>query len=129
MVRDTLMPQTPPATSEGTTTEETTGQYGDRGCDETLHVRIDGEDVFVPFTGVRKHAYDYFGDVPETVDMNRVIVHDGRIHAESDVPGGVVELIPDYNSVTAEFQGYDRWEMKFFNTYSEEGTVIYRRDE
>jgi len=129
MVRDAFMTQTPPATSEGTTTEGTTGQYSDRGCDETLHVRIDEEDVYVPFTGVRRRAYDYHGDVPVTVDMDRVIVYDGRIHAVADVDGGVVELIPEYNTATGEFQGYDRWEMTFFETNSEEGTVIYRRGE
>lgn len=108
------MAQQTDATIEGTTTENTTGPYGETGCDETMHVVHGGEDIFVPFNGVRKSGYDFHDEVPDRFDVDRIVEHNGHIHAEADVENGVVELMPDYNSATAEFRGYDRWELHHF---------------
>lgn len=110
--------------------KNTTGPYGARGCDETLHMVVDGEDVFVPFTNVRASGFDYHGDVPEGFDVDRIVEYNGRIHAEADVEGGVVELCPDYNAATAEFRGYDRWTMQLFDADApSDSTVIWEREE
>jgi len=124
------MAQNDTATIAGTTTENTTGPYGETGCDETMHVVFDGQDVFVPFNGVRASGYDFHGAVPDEFDADRIINYDGHVHAEADVEGGVVEIVPDYNGATAEFRGYDRWELqKFDGETGQAGTVIYERDE
>lgn len=100
----------------GPTTEHTTGPYGEQGCDETMHVVIDGEDVYVPWTGVRPSGYDFHGSVPDRFDVDRIVLYDGHIHADADVAGGSVEVIPDYNEATAEFRGYESWTLEFFQT-------------
>jgi len=124
------MAQETDVTIVGPTTKQTTGPYGDRGCDETLHVVFDGDDVFVPFNGVRASGYDYHGEVPDSFNVDRIINHDGHVHAEADIEGGVVEIVPDYNSASAEFRGYDRWELqKFDGDTAQAGTVIYQRDD
>jgi len=115
---------------EGRTDEQTTGPYGSEGCKATLHVTIDGEDVYVPFDGVKRSAYDYHGDVPETVDVDRIILCNGNIHAEADTEGGFVELTPDYNTATAEFKGYDSWELHAFDEgTTQDGDVVWEREE
>lgn len=117
-------------TIEGPTTDHTTGPYGDTGCDRTLHVVVDGEDVYVPWDAVRRHAYDFRGNVPDEFDVDRIILYDDHIHAESDVNNGTVELMPDYNFATAEFQGYDSWELELFDADSvQEGSTVYEREE
>ena len=124
------MAQDNTAMIEGPTTKNTTGPYGTTGCDETMHVVFDGEDVFVPFDGVRASGYDYYGTVPDEFDVDRIIDYDGHVHAEADVEGGVVEIAPDYNSATAKFRGYDRWELhKFDGETRTDGEVIYSRNE
>jgi len=116
-------------TIEGPTTEHTTGPYGETGCDETLHVVHEGEDVFVPFTNVRLGGYDYIGDVPDGFDVDRIVNHDGHIHAEADVPGGVVELVPEYNSATAEFRSCESWTLEFFEAATTtDAETIWTRD-
>ena len=110
------MAQNNAATIEGATTEHTTGPYGETGCDETMHVVHDGEDVYVPFNGVRASGYDFHGSVPDRFDVDRIVEYNGHIHAEADVDGGIVELTPDYNSTSAEFRSYDRWELHFFDS-------------
>ena len=114
---------------KGVTTENTTGPYGEKGCDETMHVVHNGEDVYVPFTNVRASGYDYYGDVPEKFDVDRIVEYMGNIHAEADVDGGIVELVPDYKHASAEIRGYDKWELhKFYADAPSSGTVIYERD-
>lgn len=114
---------------EGATTEQTTGTYGDQGCEQTLHVVVEDEDVYVPFDGVRIGGYDYHGNVPDRFDVDRIILYDGHVHAEADVEGGVVELIPNYNSSTAKFRGYDSWDLEMFDAETtQRGTVVWERD-
>lgn len=122
--------QTPTAnvTIEGRTTENTTSQHGSEGCEETMHVTVDSEDVYVPYDAVNPAAYDYYGTVPDELEVDRILVVDGVIHAEADVDGGVVELVPDYNTGTGEFRGYDAWEFQQFDDDTvQEGTVVHER--
>jgi|APHM01.1.fsa_nt_gi hypothetical protein len=93
--------------------DQTTNQYGKVGCDEAIEVTVDGETAHVPWTGVRRVAYDYRGKVPHKFDVDRIRLVDGRIHAEADVDGGLVEVIPEYGHPT--FRSYDRWELEFFS--------------
>jgi len=114
---------------EGTTAEHTTGPYGEKGCDETMHVVHDGEDVYVPFNGVRASGYDYHGSVPNTFDVDRIVVYNGHIHAEADVEGGIVELCPDYNNATAKFQSYDKWTLEAFDADApSDSKVVWERE-
>ena len=109
------MAQTNPTiTVHGPTTERTTSPYGMDGCGETLHVTIDGEDVYVPWTAVRPAAYDYYGETPDQFNTDRLILVDGHIHAEADIDGGILELIPEYSTASAEFRSYDTWEFHRF---------------
>lgn len=112
----------------GTTTEHTTGPYGEQGCDEALHVRIDGEDVYVPWTGVRPSGYDFHGSVPDRFDVDRIVLYDGHIHGDADIEDGSVEIIPNYGMATAMFRGYDRWELEVFEEdESTDPAVVYDR--
>ena len=94
--------------------DQTTSQHGLEGCESSLEVRIGDETANIPWENVRPAAYDYRGDMPDEFDVNRVVLVDGHVHAEADVDGGVVELVPNYNTATGEFRGYDLWEAKFF---------------
>jgi hypothetical protein len=91
----------------GLTEQHTTGPHGDAdACEETLHVTVDGEDVYVPVTGVRKAAYDYRGDVPTRFDVSRVYLYDGVPHADAVVDGGrtIVEVMPRRNRPHGAFE-------------------------
>lgn len=115
---------------EGTTIEHTTGPYGDKGCKRALHVVHEGEDVYVPWDGVLPYRYDFRGGMPDTLDVDRILIYDGHVHAEADVEGGVVEVMPDYNSATAQFRGYDSWMLeKFDGDTTQDGVVVYEREE
>jgi len=123
------MAQNNDATIEGTTTENTTGPYGEKGCDETMHVVHDGEDVYVPFNGVRASGYDYHGSVPNTFDVDRIVVYNGHIHAEADFEGGIIEIVPDYNHATAKFQSYEKWTLEKFDADTpSDSQVVWERD-
>jgi len=118
-------------TVHGTTTTQTTGSYGNNGCDRTLHVTYDGNDVYVPWDNVQKHAYDFHGCVPESFNTTHVVVYDGRIHAECrHNDGSATELLPDYDEQLREFHGYDNWSLQYFaETFGTDGTVVYEREE
>ena len=123
------MAQQNDATIEGTTTENTTGPYGETGCDETMHVIHDGEDIYVPLNGVRASGYDFHGEVPDKFDVDRIVEYNDRIHAEADVDGGVVELQPNYNSATTEFKGYDSWTLQLFDADAPtDSKVVWERN-
>ena len=119
----------------GPTTENTTGPYGEPGCDETMHVIIDGEDVFVPWTGVRPGAYDYFDWDTDRFDVDRIVLYNGHIHADADAKDESIELYPEFSTATSEFRGYDSWSLEVFQR--REGTmapedlydrIVYERD-
>jgi hypothetical protein len=102
--------------------DQTTSQHGKDGCEEAIEVSVDGETAHVPWTGIRRAAYDFRRDVPEEFDADRIRLVDGRIHAEADVDGGLVEVIPEYGH--PEFRGYERWELHFFADPIETGHEI-----
>lgn len=113
------------------TVSEPIGQYGEVAAEAGLRVEIDGKEIVVPWTGIKLGGIDYYGDVPNDLDMDRLMLVDGRVHAEADVgDGAIVELIPDYNAATSEFRGYERWEAQQFDDPIEgDGTVVYEREE
>ena len=107
------------------------GQHGEVVADESLLVEIDEEQISIPWTSVRLAGIDYHGDVPDDLDMDRLTLVDGRIHAEADLDdGAIVELLPDYNAATAEFRGYERWTAeRFDDPVASDGGVVYQREE
>ena len=112
------------------TVSEPIGQYGEVAAEEGLRVGIGDEEIVVPWTGVKLGGIDYHGDIPADIDMDRLTLVDGRVHAEADVDDAIVELAPDYNFATAEFRGYGRWSAERFDDPVEIGVpVVYEREE
>lgn len=74
-----------------------TGPHGDDdACEEAVRVEVEDGRIVVPWTGIKKEAYDYH-DIPDdvnSIDMDRVTLYDGDIHAEADLgDGALVEMV------------------------------------
>lgn len=83
------------------------GPYGhDDACEEAVRVEVEDGRIVVPWTGIKKKAYDYYHipDDVDDIDMDRVTLYGGDIHAEADLDdGAMVEMVRQSGSWTLHY--------------------------
>lgn len=97
------------------------GPYGtENPYSERLPVEIDGEIQAIPVTGVRKASYDYYGNVPDTVDIDEVFYEDG-LHGQTVI---------DENEVVELYHDAGKWRLELFQDVGPEHDflTIWERD-
>jgi hypothetical protein len=100
-----------------------TGPYGHGdAAEEGVRVEVEDGRIVVPWTGIKKKAYDYhrIPDDVDDIDMDRITLADGDIHAEADLDdGALIELVRESGS----------WTLHYFDEPGpRDGEIVHWRD-
>ena len=72
--------------------------------DEHLVVKFEGETQKIPVTGIRREAYEFFGEVPEMIGTDVIHTDGFDLFAECHLEdGSVVEVAPNRGSTTSNY--------------------------
>ena len=78
--------------------------YPSDSYDERLVVELEDEIQKIPVTGIRREAYEFFGEVPEMMDADVVHTDGFDLFAECHLEdGSVVEVAPNRDSATSNY--------------------------